>query len=846
MIQPTAALRHRHTTTFHAMIIQGLTDDEASRQLRDGKGNTIPSRHNKPTGEIILENFFSGNNIIMLVVIGALYAAFFMFGDRRLLMDSIGIVSVLVVNSVVAVFQELRARALLEKARLMLPHTVRVVRGGMEKEIPQEKIVVGDVVVVRRGDFAPVDGKTLTASSLEMDESLLTGESLPIAKREGDDIFSGSYCVSGGGLFIAEKVGGDSLAASITDLARKYKFVTTPLQRNLNRIFIASFIIAVAAVIFEVVLNSGALLTNVDFIRRVAAVILALLPGGLIFFSTVTFAVGVWRVSKLGALVQKLNAIESFSTITTVCMDKTGTLTQNIIAIHAVTPLGRTPATEVKRLLGTYARLCTNPNATVTAMTALPVDESAVLIDELAFSSLRKYSAAQMQTGGSRRLFVLGAPEFFLEYLEYAEAGIAADIAGLLHSDELRGYRNVLFGEVAGDIAAGSLAEGLAGVHIEPLAMLSLKDPLREDLDEALGLFRKQGIGLKILSGDHPDSVFATVSAAGWKVSRENVLTGAELDAFDAPQFDAAVQKNDIFARLSPEHKLKIIRSLNESEGRTAMIGDGVNDVPAIKEAKLGIAMEEGSGMTKEISDIILLKNRFSLLPAIFAEGNNIISTVLLISELYLTKNFVILIISILRTAGVGFIADSSLTPRRAALISVVGVSLPAYCIALWNSRSEPQRRFFTELFTAIGTTLGGVGAALFVAEWILYGKFHLHGMACPPCCSVCMSNGAIPLAPVVMLGVVVYALAVNFVMITLPGNAVNKNKILYGGMGIIALFSAFLWIPSDNYVTRFVHFFYEFSVLPPDMMPVVFGAVALGAAVSWGLRVMVRFLSAR
>lgn len=825
------------------MMIQGLTDDEASRQLREGKGNTIPSRHNKPTREIVLENFFSGNNIIMLVVICALYAAFFMFGDRRLLMDSIGIVLVLVVNSVVAIFQELRARALLEKARLMLPHTVRVVRGGVEKEIPQENVVVGDVVVVRRGDFAPVDGKTLTASSLEMDESLLTGESLPIAKREGDNIFSGSYCVSGGGLFLAEKVGGDSLAASITDLARKYKFVTTPLQRNLNRIFIASFTIAVAAVIFEVIVNSGALLTNVDFIRRVAAVILALLPGGLIFFSTVTFAVGVWRVSKLGALVQKLNAIESFSTITTVCMDKTGTLTQNIIAIHAVTPLGGTPVAEAERLLGTYARLCTNPNATVTAMTALPADESAVLTDELAFSSLRKYSAARMQTGGSQRLFVLGAPEFLLEYMD---AETAARITGVSDSDALRGYRNVLFGEIAGDTSAASLAEAMVGWQIEPLAMLSLKDPLRDDLDEALALFRKQDIGLKILSGDHPDSVFATVNAAGWKVSREDVLTGAELDALDAPQFDAAVQQNDIFARLSPEHKLKIIRSLNATKGRTAMIGDGVNDVPAIKEAKLGIAMEEGSGMTKEISDIILLKNKFSLLPAIFAEGNNIISTVLLISELYLTKNFVVLIISILRTAGVKFVADFYLTPRRAALISVVGVALPAYCIALWNSRTEPQRRFFTELFTAIATTLAGAGVALFAAEWILYGNFRLHGMACPPCCSVCMSGGGIPLAQVVMLGVVVYVLAVNFVMITLPGNAGNRNKILYAGVGIVALFSAFLWIPSDNYLTRFIHFFYEFSVLPPEMMPVVFGAVALGVVVSWVLRIVLRLLSAR
>ncbi|GAB1430320.1 HAD-IC family P-type ATPase [Ignavibacteria bacterium] len=815
---------------------QGLTDAQASRLLADGKGNSFGKHHSKPTARIIFENTLSGNNVIMLVVIIGLYIAFIALGDPRLLMDSIGIVMVFVVNSVAAIIQELRARSLLEKARLMLPQSAVVLRGGIEKSIPQEEIVVGDIVVLRRGDFAPVDGKIISAASLEMDESLLTGESLPISKSINDEIFSGSFCVSGSALYLAEKVGDDSLAASITDLARKYKFVTTPLQRNLNRIFLASFAIALIAVAFEIAIRREELFGDVDFIRRIAAVVLSLLPGGLIFFSTVTFAIGVWRVSLLGALTQKLNAIESFSTITTVCMDKTGTLTQNAISIFSVSPINEFTLDEAQTLAGTFARLCTNPNATIKAIEKLPFDESAVMLDELAFSSARKYSAARISTGDRERVFVLGAPESL-------QLDNNSEVNRIIYGD-MCGYRNVAFGECSPDVELNTLADDIQNIAVRAIAVISLQDPLRNDVQEALELFREQDIRLKILSGDHPDSVFATINAAGWNIKRDEVVTGVELDSSDEVKFDKLVRERDVFARLSPEHKLRILQSLNRSGARTAMIGDGVNDVPAIKEAALGIAMEEGSGMTKEISDIILLKNKFSLLPSIFSEGNNIVSTVLLISEIYLVKNFIVLFLSLLRTAGVSGFYDISLTPRKTALLTTAGVALPAYCIALWNGRTEPQRRFFRELFGALAITLAGFAVALVMAEKLTINLFrniisatHLPHQA---------GHNALLAEEVVPLAVIVYSLILNCVVITVPHNRANAKKIIVAGFAIAVVFSIFLWIPSDNIIARFVYFFYEFNALPVEIMPTLFGSVIVGALVSAALRKLFALFSTK
>lgn len=807
--------------------LQGLTDEQAARLSAEGKGNTFGKHHSKPTARIVFENTLSGNNVIMLAVIVGLYIAFIALGDPRLLMDSIGIVMVFVVNSIASIIQEMRARSLLEKARLMLPQSAIVIRSGVEKSIPQEEIVVGDIVVLRRGDFAPVDGKTISAISLEMDESLLTGESLPVSKSINNDIFSGSFCVSGSTHYLAEKVGEDSLAASITDLARKYKFVTTPLQRNLNRIFLASFAIALIAVAFEIAIRREELFNDVDFIRRIAAVVLSLLPGGLIFFSTVTFAVGVWRVSRLGALTQKLNAIESFSTITTVCMDKTGTLTQNAISIFSVSPIGEFRLEESKILAGTFARLCTDPNATIKAIEKLPFDESAVMLDELAFSSARKYSAARISTGGRERVFVLGAPESL-------QVDNDSEVNRIIYG-KMCGYRNVAFGECSPDIELNTLSDGIQSTAIKVIAVISLQDPLRNDVHEALELFREQDIRLKILSGDHPDSVYATISAAGWNIKRDEVVTGADLDRLDQAKFDEYVRERDIFARLSPEHKLLILHSLNRSGARTAMIGDGVNDVPAIKEAALGIAMEEGSGMTKEISDIILLKNKFSLLPSIFSEGNNIVSTVLLISELYLVKNFIVLFLSLLRTAGVSGFYDISLTPRKTALLTTAGVALPAYCIALWNGRTEPQRRFFRELFGALIITLTGVAVALIMAEKLTVSLFP--NLLCPPCCTQSAGHGALLVEEVVPLAVIVYSLIVNFALITLPYNMANARKIIIAAFSVAVVFSIFLWLPSNNMITRFIHFFYEFTALPVEIMPTLFGSVTVGALTAAALR---------
>ncbi|MFN3426703.1 MAG: HAD-IC family P-type ATPase [Candidatus Thermochlorobacter sp.] len=802
--------------------ISGLSEAEVQERRREGRVNFTRTSHAKSTREIFLENILTVFNLINFAIIAFLFGVFVWSDDIRLLLDSVGIITVVFANTAIAIVQEFRTRAILENTRLLLSREVTVVRAGKEIIIEPSEVVEGDVVKIHRGEYAVVDGSVVHSLGLEMDESLLTGESLTIEKPVGSALFSGSYCVAGTGYYVAERVGQSSYASRITALAREYKFVSTPLQQRVDKIFVWSFVIALGLAFFEILMRAqtGGL-SDLDFIRRIATVVITLLPEGLVFFTTVVFAAGVYRVMKLGAVVQKLNAIESFSTVNVVCLDKTGTLTESHLSLHALHAFENgVSESSIKQLLGAFAHASSDSNATIQALRHLPKIPSQV-IAELPFNSARKFSALQLKTELGEFSLALGGYEVLLPFLDEANQRV---LNRTLEEHGLRGYRNLIFASLS-DGAPLNLLSSLNGetaLKLKPLALICLSGAVRSDAHDALALFRKNHIDIKILSGDSADSVQATLNDIGWKTTKSDVVTGAELDTLTAHQFVERVQEKSVFARLSPEHKQRIIRALNK-HWRTAMIGDGVNDVPAVKEATLGIAMEEGSSITKEIADIVLLKNKFSLLPKIFEQGRLILNTVLSISKLYLTKNLIVLLLEI---STVLFGALFPLTPRRSGLLSLLGVALPVYFITAFNTRTSAPRAFFTELFSFIAISLVAFASASYLSQYLTQLFF-------AP--TLVEEKMAMTSALVVMcLG--------NFIYLAMRANS-EKLSLFVQSSALVLLLYVFLAHTSWNiFPLNLIKTFYEIENFRIE----IWGAISLGSAVGLALLFAMHRLSER
>ncbi|MGH2574158.1 MAG: HAD-IC family P-type ATPase, partial [Ignavibacteria bacterium] len=372
----------------------------------------------KKIPEILIENVFSVFNLIILSIMLFLLLFYFRTNDNRLLLDSLGVMTVALTNTLIAIIQEVRAKRALDKVNLLLKREVNVIRNGNQSPIDQSEIVVDDLVSLERGDQEVVDGRIVKANHLEIDESLLTGESIPVGKKIEDKVLSGSFCVSGNGYYIAEKVGDESYASGVTKLAKKFKLNLSPLQIRINFIVKMLFATAIVLVVVQIFIQGGDF-GEVDFIRKISTIVISLVPQGLVLMSSVTFALGIYRISKIGAIIQKLNAIESFSNVRVVCTDKTGTLTQNKLTVNVLTPLNdKYKEEEIKKLLGTYAKFSSDKNSTLRTLEVFQSYEDVKLIDEIPFSSEMKMSSLQLSIPSSRvekSSMVLGGYDILIE-----------------------------------------------------------------------------------------------------------------------------------------------------------------------------------------------------------------------------------------------------------------------------------------------------------------------------------------------------------------------------------------------------------------------------------------------
>jgi cation-transporting P-type ATPase E len=656
-------------------IPSGLSRAEADARRRGGEGNVAAARSSRTYASILRTNVFSFYNNILFVIGGTLLA----LGRYNDALISVGLG---LLNAVLSSVQELRAKRKLDRLQLLERSTVRVRRDGQDVELTPEQLVRGDVVHVRAGDQVVVDGPVLGAGRLELDESLLTGESDAVVKRAGDDLLSGSYCAAGKGYQLARDVGPDSYANRLTAEARVSTVDKTPLQRQID--FVVRLVMVLVALMSATILLQAAL-EGVTLLRVVqtSAVLSGLVPYGLFFLIALAYTAGATTIAGRGALIQQVNAVESISNIDVLCTDKTGTLTTGRLALADLTAVAGHDADDVRRLLGSMARSAGGSNATGDALVSALPGEAWPVRDEVAFSSSLRWSAVATDDG----VFVFGAHDA----LEPVLAGLP--LAGTVTALAARGLRVLVFARATDPAPALRDPQGTPMLPaLEPLAVVALTDELRPDVQSTIDGLVGQGVELKVLSGDDPRTVAALAAQAGLPVGRP--VSGAELDELSDEQLDALVAETVVFGRVAPAQKERIVASLRRQGRYVAMIGDGVNDARALKQAHVGVAMRSGSSVTRDVADIVLVDDSFAALLPAQREGRRIINGIAISMYLFLarvtTQGLVILAVTML---GLGF----PYSPTQVGL-TLLTVGVPTLFLTLWARPDPPDENLLGSL----------------------------------------------------------------------------------------------------------------------------------------------------
>jgi cation-transporting ATPase E len=706
--------------------LRGLSEREVLDRRAKGHGNTAPAPTGRTYRQIVVENVFTFINSCLF----GLGIALALLGRP---LDALISTGVIALNIVVSVVQEMRAKRTLDRIALLTRPTATVIRDGRTLTLPPEQLVVGDQLAVSPGDQIVVDGTLIGDGRMQVDESQLTGESQPIPKQAGDTVFSGSFCVSGSATYVAERVGAQSFAGQITQGARAFRRVLTPLQRQIHLVIRIMLLIVVY---IEFLLAVDALLRQLELAQsvQISTIVASLVPNGLFLSISVAYALGAVRIIRYGALIQQANAIESLSNVDVLCLDKTGTLTANRLQVNSLHPHNNIAEDALSHVLGVVVASARTSNATSAAIAAAYPSQPRALVAEVPFSSARKWSAvaisaelgieneenavmdARSQFSG---IFALGAPEFLrpavgltdMEWQALTEQARSLTDQGL-RVLLLAHHPDATLLEDRGDDSR--LPTGMAA-----LGLVSLRDELRPEAQATLASFIAAGVQPKIISGDSPETVAALARQAGLGPDIQ-LVSGLELAQMDEAQFSAAAVAGTIFGRITPQQKERLVRSLRQKGHYVAMIGDGVNDVLSLKQANLGIAMQSGSQATRGVADIVLMQDSFAALAPAVQEGQRISNGMHDILKLFLT-----------RIATIGLIILSSLVLgqfplalRQGSLLNLLSVGIPTILLALWARPGPPPKgSLFQQIFHFV---IAPVLATSAIGLLLFYGTFVL------------------------------------------------------------------------------------------------------------------------
>ena len=662
---------------------RGLSSAEAAKRLRKLGAPNVPT--SRSASSIVAGNVFTLFNAI----IGVFFVLILSLG---LIADAVfGFIAI--VNSYIGIRQELKAkRTLDELAVLVAPHA-KVLRDGAVVSLTAEEVVPGDVVAVEPGDQLVADGEVLSSRGMTLDESMLTGEADGVRKGPGGRALSGSFCISGSGRYQVDAVREESYAGRLAGEAKAFRHPPSPLQGEVNRVIVACTwaMAPLAALLLITFQIRGTDL--VDAAQTATAGLVTLIPEGLVLLMSVTFAVAAVRLARHDTLVQQMSATESLAAVDTICVDKTGTLTDGELRLLGVEVAeGRDPE-ETTAALGRFAASAGDRNRTLeTVAEAFPAQPGRVG-GEVPFSSQWKWSGLRL--GGAS--YVLGAPDIL------AASGALELPPGLvrkLEEETAAGRRVVAFGSSPDPLPDDP--EHVPPPRLVPLALVVLEETLRPDAAETIAFIRDEGIDLKLISGDARATVTAVAYAVG--VPREaGVVEGPDLPD-DPEALAAAAQQNTIFCRIAPEQKRALVEALRAAGRYTAMIGNGVNDVPALKQARLAVAMGSGTQVTKGVADVVLLKDEFARLPQAVAEGRRIARNIHRLGRLYLTKSvYAAALILLVAVPGFAF----PFLPRHLTLAAFITIGIPSFVLALAPSDGPLYRGRLLRALAAFAVPAG-------------------------------------------------------------------------------------------------------------------------------------------
>ena len=704
-------------------MLTGLTDEQVNERIEQGKVNADENPNTRTYKQIVRENtltFFNFLNLVLLILVlmvGSYKNAFF--------------VGIIIINTLIGIAQEIRAKKTIDKLAILTAKKSIVIREGKKWTVPTEDLVLDDLVCLKTGDQVPADAKVLEGS-VEVNESLLTGESDNLPKNVGDELFSGSFVTSGEACCQIIHVGKDNYAAQITSEAKEFKRHNSELKNSLNAILkvISIIIVPLGALLFYkqyyVVGN-----TFKDSIVSMVAGVLGMIPEGLVLLTSVALTLGALVLANKKTLVQELYCIETLARVDTLCLDKTGTITEGTMCVERVEPWSEASENkdtdeiptededepdlhEIENMMANLMYVLKDQNATIDALRKrFPAKSSMTLEHIIPFSSDRKYSGAVFEDNGT---YLMGAAQFlFPEGREdildvcqnYAEEGLRVLV--LAHSTQM--------------------AEGTElPENLEPAALLLLTDVIREEAPDTLQFFDSQEVDLKVISGDDPVTVSAIAKRAGLK-NAENYVDATTLETEE--QLEEAVAKYSVFGRVTPQQKKEMVQALQKQGHTVAMTGDGVNDVLALKEADCSIAMAQGSDAAKNIANVVLLDSNFASMPHIVNQGRRVVNNIRTAASMFLIKTMFSVMLSLLT---IFFGNAYPFEPIQMSLISACAVGIPTFLLAQENNYDKIDHTFLRHVFLNAVPAALTITSCVFAVMLVCQNVYHSNDMLSTAC----------------------------------------------------------------------------------------------------------------
>lgn len=688
--------RRLPTTRYNPEYKKGLTSQQVQEHRLHGWTNKAVEPPSKTTKEIVHENVFTYFNLIF-VVLAVLLCLVGSFRDLTFL-------PVIIANTLIGIIQEIRAKQVLDKLTMLNAPRASVVRDGKRTVINAEDLVVDDIVIFKAGDQVCADAE-VSAGEVQVNESLLTGEADEITKRKGDKLMSGSSIVSGQCHARLDKVGEDSYISKLTLQAKAMQSKEqSEMIRSLDKLVKC---VGVAIIPIGIVLFSQAFFIQHDGFREsvtsMIAAVIGMIPEGLYLLASVALAVSSIRLAQKKVLLHDMKCIETLARVDVLCVDKTGTITENTMKVQKLIKTDEYDEKEkggLSLLVGDFAAAMTNDNITMAALKEYFTKASGKkVLSKTGFSSATKYSSVTFEDGA----YVLGAPEFVLKekYDDYAEE---------ITEYASTGSRVLAFGIYDGEVDGKPLTHGIL-----PFGFVLLANPIREAAKETFEYFAEQGVEVKVISGDNPVTVSNVAKQAGIK-NADRYVDASEFE--DEQSMRKALLNNTVFGRVTPSQKRKFVRILKEAGHTVAMTGDGVNDVLALKDADCSIAMASGSDAAAQASQLVLLESDFSCMPEVVLEGRRVVNNIQRSASLFLVKNIFSFLLSV---ASVVFMFTYPLEPSQVSLISMFTIGVPAFFLALEPNKNMIKGHFLTNvLLKALPAALTD---ALAVAALVIFGR---------------------------------------------------------------------------------------------------------------------------